>query len=80
MSRRAGVAPLVVVFALLLLVAGVLPLEAQQGGAPSLRPYGHVFVAYAIGWVLVLGWAVSIARRLGRVEERLSRQEDGGAG
>jgi CcmD family protein len=35
------------------------------------RPYWHVFAAYAIAWVLVFGWAVSIARRLRRVEERL---------
>lgn len=71
---------LVAALGLLLLAAGVHPLDAQQSGAPSLRPYWHVFAAYAIGWVLVMGWAVSIARRLARVERRLSRQEDGGAG
>lgn len=40
---------------------------AQQ----SLRPYWHVFIAYAIAIVLVLGWVVSISRRLKDVEERL---------
>jgi CcmD family protein len=40
---------------------------AQQG----LRPYWHVFAAYAIVIVLVGGWAVSIARRLRDVERRL---------
>jgi CcmD family protein len=35
------------------------------------RAYWHVFAAYAIAWALVLGWIVSIARRLARVEERL---------
>lgn len=61
----------------LLLLAGSA-LVAQQGGgaAPplagqSLRPYGYVFVAYAIAWLLVFGWAFSIARRLARVERRL---------
>ncbi len=43
--------------------------EAATGlGAQSLRPYWHVFVAYALAWVLILGWVVSIARRLARVE------------
>lgn len=35
------------------------------------RGYLHVFLAYALAWVLVLGWVVSIARRLARVEHRL---------
>lgn len=51
-------------------------LLAQGTGASSFRPFWHVFVAYAIAWVLVLGWLISIARRLGRVEERLSRRAD----
>ena len=33
------------------------------------RAYWHVFAAYAIGWILVLGWVISIARRLARVEQ-----------
>lgn len=40
---------------------------AQQ----SLRPYWHVFIAYAIVILLVAGWAGSIARRLGEVERKL---------
>jgi len=40
---------------------------AQQ----SLRPYWHVFAAYAIVILLIGGWAFSIARRLKGVEERL---------
>ncbi len=40
---------------------------AQQ----SLRPYLHVFAAYAIAIVLVMVWAGSIAKRLGEVEARL---------
>lgn len=37
----------------------------------SLRPYWHVFAAYAVVIVLIGGWAVSIARRLRDVEDRL---------
>lgn len=65
-----------VALALLLPAAAAV---AQQVGAPppsavsvqNLRPYWHVFVAYAIAIVLVGGWAVSIARRLRDVEDRL---------
>lgn len=47
-----------------------LPAVSQQAGQ-GLRPYWHVFAAYALVIVLVGGWAVSIARRLRDVEDRL---------
>ena len=34
-------------------------------------PYWHVFAAYALVIMLIGGWAVSIARRLRAIEERL---------
>ena len=37
------------------------------------RPYWFVFVAYAVAWLLVAGWVISIARRLADVEQRLGR-------
>ena len=40
----------------------------QSAGAPSLRPYVHVFLAYAAAWVLVGLWAWRIARTLKRLE------------
>jgi CcmD family protein len=36
-------------------------------------PYWHVFIAYAVVWLLVAGWVISIARRLSDVEKRLGR-------
>jgi len=42
---------------------------AQQ----SLRPYWHVFIAYAIAIGLVLAWVVSIGKRLKDVQERLGQ-------
>lgn len=48
----------------------VLP-EPTALAQQSLRPYWHVFVAYAIVIALIGGWAVSIARRLRAVEDRL---------
>ncbi len=64
-------------------VLGVLllqasPVWAQAGtalGQQTLgRPYWHVFTAYTILWLLVLGWVISIVRRLRRVEERLGTE------
>ena len=62
----------------LLLVAAAVPAVAQEAAAPatglsgqSLRPYQFVFIAYALAWVLVLGWVVAIARRMARLERRL---------
>jgi CcmD family protein len=54
------------------------PVWAQAGtvlGRQSLgRAYWHVFAAYAIVWLLVLGWVISIVRRLRRIEERLGTE------
>ncbi|MDH3208095.1 MAG: hypothetical protein OEO79_15955 [Gemmatimonadota bacterium] len=54
--------------------AAVLVAQELPGNAlatQSLRPYWHVFIAYAIAIALVLGWVISIGRRLRDVEERL---------
>lgn len=66
--------------AVLLLAAAVLPAVAQEGAMPaaglsgqSLRPYRFVFYAYAICWALVLGWVVSIARRMAKLDQRLGQ-------
>ena len=45
--------------------------QPSELAAQSLRPYWHVFTAYAIVIVLVMGWVVSISKRLREVEERL---------
>lgn len=63
----------------LMMAAASVPILAQDAsGLPasgmaqqSLRPYWHVFIAYAITILLVLGWVISISRRLKDVEERL---------
>jgi len=58
-------------------VAALLPLglaaqtEGQTLASQNLRGYWHVFVAYLLAWALVLGWLVSVARRLARVERSL---------
>ena len=66
----------VFVLGVLFLQAG--PVWAQAGtalGSQTLgRGYWHVFAAYATVWILVLGWVISIVRRLRRVEERLGNE------
>lgn len=64
----------------LLVALSAAELWAQSQGVPatglgsqSLRPYWHVFIAYTIAIVLVLGWVISIGRRLRDVEERLGQ-------
>jgi CcmD family protein len=58
------------------LVFAALPVAAQtfpgsDAGSQNLRAYHFVFLAYAIAWVFVFGWIVSVARRLARLEKRL---------
>jgi CcmD family protein len=57
----------------MLAVAGALAAQTDTAtlGAQNLRPYWHVFTAYALAWVLVVGWLVSVARRLARLERSL---------
>ena len=67
---------MVFVLGVLFLWAG--PVWAQAGpalGSQTLgRGYWHVFAAYAVVWILVLGWVISIVRRLRWVEERLGNE------
>lgn len=64
--------------ALVLLAPELVEAQAQGAAQPpdaarQMRHFWHVFAAYAVAWILVFGWAVSISRRLGRIEERLGR-------
>ncbi|MBW3654685.1 MAG: CcmD family protein [Gemmatimonadetes bacterium] len=46
-------------------------LPARETPPRSLRAYWHVFIAFAIAWVLLFGYVVLIARRSRRLEEQL---------
>jgi len=65
----------IVALPLLFLLLAAVDVEGQLPGnqmaTQSLRAYWHVFIAYAIAIVMVLGWVVSIARRLARIEAQL---------
>lgn len=69
---------LLIALSLLLILVGPVTLGAQAGlpdsgalAGQSLKGYTHMFLAYAIAWALVLGWIVSIGRRMGRVQREL---------
>lgn len=68
---------LVLVAALAASLASSAPAVAQVGtevlAQQSLRPYWYVFIAYALAWLLLLGWMFSIGRRMRGLE-------DGGTG
>jgi CcmD family protein len=55
----------------LLVAAAPVQSDAATLGSQNLRPYWHVFAAYAIAWLLVFGWIFSVARRLTRIERKL---------
>lgn len=60
--------------------AGQDPAGPYAGGVPeraapprTLRAHWHVFVAFAIVWALLFGYAVSVGRRFGRLEDEVRR-------
>jgi CcmD family protein len=67
---RKGIALAATVVALLACAA---PAVAQVGtdvlARQSLRPYWYVFIAYSLAWVLLMGWVLSIGRRIRRLED-----------
>jgi CcmD family protein len=46
--------------------------DPQAFARQSLRGYNHMFAAYALAWLLIGGWIISISRRLARVEKALN--------
>jgi CcmD family protein len=59
----------------LCLFAGAAAVAAQapeQAMPPrTLRAYWHVFAAFTFAWLMILGYAISLARRFRRLEEKL---------
>lgn len=46
-----------------------LPGEAMA--SQSLRAYRFVFIAYALAWILVFGWVLTVSLKLSRLARRL---------
>ena len=77
MTRKNSIVVVLTLVAVLLTVGGAAAQEATELassriGQQTLRPYWHVFIAYAVTIALILGWVVSIDRRLARIEAQLS--------
>lgn len=70
LRSRPGV---VLLAALAALLAFSAPVNAQVGtevlAQQSLRPYWYVFIAYSLAWLLLLGWMLSIGRRMRGLED-----------
>ena len=54
------------------LPVGLLAQETPAATPLEMRHFWHVFVAYALAWILLFGWVVSILKRFRRVEEKLN--------
>ncbi len=50
------------------LPADLSALSSQNETGASLRPYVHVFLAYAVAWVVILGWVWRISRKLKEID------------
>ena len=72
---KAVTACLLLVFVVAAASVGAQEMSNLPQGMPlaqqSLRPYWHVFIAYAIAILAVLGWVISMARRLASLEAQL---------
>ena len=49
----------------------VQSLPAQSTPPRTLRAYWHVFAAFAFAWIMILGYAISLARRFRRLEQQV---------
>ncbi|HVG46306.1 MAG TPA: CcmD family protein [Longimicrobium sp.] len=48
--------------------AGALPGEQAPAPPRTLRAYWHVFIAYALAWLFLFGYALSLGRRFRNLE------------
>jgi CcmD family protein len=49
----------------------VQSLPEQSTPPRTLRAYWHVFAAFAFAWIMILGYAISLARRFKRLEQQV---------
>lgn len=78
LTRRGVLGAAVLALALLLSPVDSVLAQGQAGAEGTLRPFWHVFLAFALAWGILFGWLVSIARRLGRVEGQVRSSDADG--
>lgn len=47
--------------------------QAQQAADRTMRGYWHLFIAFAVTWLLLFGYTLTLGRRFGRLERELER-------
>src|SRR3954454_499200 len=54
---------------------GASALPGEQAPAPprTLRAYWHVFIAYALAWLFLFGYALSLGRRFRKLERDIDQ-------
>ncbi len=72
-ARAFGPALALILFVILAVPEAVGAQVTPAATSPQMRHFWHVFGAYAIAWILLLGWLISIGRRLAQVEKRIGR-------
>jgi len=53
-------------------------LPERTAQARTMRAYWHVFIAFAATWLLLFGYALTVGRRFGRLEQEVQRIRGGG--
>ena len=53
------------------------PLPSRPAPPRTLRAHWHVFVAFALAWALLFGYALSLGRRFARLERDLQGMHGG---
>ena len=53
------------------------PLPTRPAPPRTLRAHWHVFVAFALAWALLFGYALSLGRRFARLERDLQGMHGG---
>jgi len=52
---------------------GFRAVQAQHAAERTMRGYWHLFIAFALTWLVLFGYVISLGRRFGRLEEELNR-------
>lgn len=69
---------LLVLLGILVVLPGLAAAQTPSATPLEMRHFWHVFIAYAVAWVILAAWLWSIVRRLRRTEDRLSRLDESG--
>jgi CcmD family protein len=54
--------------------AAAAGLPQRAAAERTMRGYWHLFIAFAVTWLLLFGYALSLGRRFGTLERQMERQ------